>query len=78
MRKVTWAEIAEFEKDFTLKVLANPTYRYGQAFLNYFSWVDDSMRNDGDLGRRDFIQVWNSSDRLEVLDLVDWYIEDTK
>ena len=76
MKKVTWAEIAEFEKDFTLKVLANPTLRYGQAFLNYFSWVHDSMLHDGDLGHRDAIAVWGSSDRLEVLDLADWYIED--
>ena len=75
MRKVTWAEIAEFEKDFTIKVLANPTYRYGQAFLNYFSWVRDSMINDGDLGGAQAMNVWNSSSRGEVLDLVDWYIE---
>ena len=75
MKKVSWAEIAEFEKDFTIKVLATPTYRYGQAFLNYFSWVHDSMLHDGDLGHRDAIAVWGSSDRLEVLDLADWYIE---
>ena len=75
MRKVTWAEIEEFEKDFTLKVLANPTYRYGQAFLNYFSWVHDSLNNDGDLGLNCAIHVWQSSSREEVLDLVDWYIE---
>lgn len=76
MTKVTWAEIAEFEKDFTHKVLANPNYRYGQAFLNYFPWVYNSMNSDGDLGARDAMAVWNSSNRLEVLDLVDWYIED--
>ena len=76
MRKITWAEIAEFEKDYAFKVLANPTYRYGQAFLAYFTWVRDSMRNDGDLGYRDMVHVWTSSDRFEVLDLVDWYIED--
>ena len=78
MRKVTQAEVAEFEKDFTIKVLANPTYRYGQAFLNYFPWVHNSMVDDGDLGRRDNFAVWNSSNRLEVLDLVDWYIEDNE
>ena len=78
MKKVTWAEIAEFEKDFTLKVLANPTYRYGQAFLNYFDWVHNNMLNDGDLGHSNAIAVWQSSNRLEVLDLVDWYIEDNE
>ena len=78
MRKVTWAEIEEFEKDFTIKVLANPTYRYGQAFLNYFSWVHNNMLNDGDLGHSNAIAVWQSSNRLEVLDLVDWYIEDNE
>ena len=78
MRKVTWAEIAEFEKDFTHKVLANPDYRYGQAFLNYFPWVQQNMFNDGDLGYRDMMTAWQSSNRLEVLDLLDWYIEDTE
>ena len=76
MKKITWAEIAEFEKDFTLKVLANPTYRYGQAFLNYFPWVSKSMDEDGDLDAAQGLQIWNCSNRLEVLDLVDWYIED--
>ena len=76
MKKVTWAEIEEFEKDFTHKVLANPDLRYGQAFINYFSWVHDNMLNDGDLGHAQAIHVWNSSSRSEVLDLVDWYIED--
>ena len=75
MRKVTWAEIAEFEKDFTHKVLANPDYRYGQAFLNYFPWVDKSMQTDGDLGQAQAIHVWESKSRKEVLDLVEWYIE---
>ena len=78
MRRVTWAEIEEFEKDFTHKVLANPDYRYGQAFLKYFLWVYNSMNNDGDLGRRDLMQVWHSASRAEVLDLVDWYIEDNE
>ena len=76
MRKITWAEIAEFEKDLLFKQIANPDYRYGQAFLNYFSWVSTAMNSDGDLGASQGLQVWNSSNRLEVLDLVDWYIED--
>ena len=75
MKKVSWAEIAEFEKDFTIKVLANPTYRYGQAFLNYFPWVEQSMQSDGDLGGAQAVHVWESKRRSEVLDLVDWYIE---
>ena len=75
MRKVTWAEIAEFEKDFTHKVLANPDYRYGQAFLNYFPWVDKSMQADGDLGFAQSVHVWDSKSREEVLDLVDFYLE---
>ena len=76
MKKITWAEIAEFEKDYTIKVLSNPTYRYGQAFLNYFRWVHESMNYDGDLGANQALQVWQCNNRLETLDLVDWYIED--
>lgn len=75
MRKITWAEIEAFEKDLLFKQIANPHYRYGQAFLNYFTWVHKLMEEDGDLGWNCASNVWNSKNRLEVLDLVDWYIE---
>lgn len=78
MRKVTQVEIAEFERDLLFKQIANPHYRYGQAFLNYFSWVFTSMDEDGDLGHQQASRVWECNDRGRVLAMVDFYIEDTK
>lgn len=78
MRKITKAEIEGFERDLLFKQIATPTYRYGQAFLNYFPWVEKSMKLDGGFAQWQANKIWNSKDRLEVLDLVDFYIEDTE
>ena len=72
---ITKRQLEEFEKDFTLKVLANPKYRYGQAFLNYFPWVYRNMENDGDFGNRDIFEIYECSDRNRVLEIADFYIE---
>jgi hypothetical protein len=34
---LTKEDFSKFEEYFTFQVIKNPTYRYGQAFLNYFS-----------------------------------------
>ena len=75
---VSKEEYQGFLKHYEWQLIKSPDYRLGQAFLNYFPWVRDSMGTDGDLGHRDLFQVWQSSNRLEVLDLVDWYIEDNE
>lgn len=33
---ITQQEYEKFQADYTFNVIKNPTYRYGQAFLNYF------------------------------------------
>ena len=33
---ITKKDFEEFEKDYLFQVIKNPTYRYGQAFINYF------------------------------------------
>ena len=76
MKKVTWAEIADFEKDLLFKLIDNPNYRYGQAFLNYFPWVHASLDEDGDLGASRSLHIWQCNKRKEVLDMLDWYLED--
>jgi hypothetical protein len=35
----------EFEKFYTMEVLRNPWYRYGQAFMNYFPDIEMSFNN---------------------------------
>ena len=75
MRKVTWAEIAEFEKDYAFKVLAHPDYRYGQAFLNYFPEVSRTMTNDGDLGAMDEQRLFYTTDKIEAQAMIDRWRE---
>ena len=72
--KITMQEFEAFEKQFLFDVLANPTYRIGQAFYNSFPKIAVSMEQDGDLGFAQASHLWNSTDRKEVLELIDWYI----
>ena len=73
--KITMAEFEEFEKEFLFLVIAHPTYRLGQAFLNKFPKIQTSMIEDGDLGTKQEYRIWSSNNREEVLKLLDWYIE---
>ena len=68
-------EFEEFEKEFLFEVIANPTYRLGQAFLNKFPEIDSNMEEDGDLGRQQSNMIWNSNDRWRVIQLLNGYIE---
>ena len=36
---ITKKDFEEFEKDYLFQVIKNPTYRYGQAFINYFGEI---------------------------------------
>ena len=67
-------QFEEFEKQFVFEVLANPDYRIGQAFLNTFPSISRSMEEDGDLGYAQANRLWNTKDRNEVLEIIDWYI----
>lgn len=73
MRQITQLELAEFEKDLLFKQIANPDYRYGQAFLNYFKWVEVSLVADGDLGCIQANKIWNCSNRESVLNMCNSY-----
>ena len=72
--KITMREFEEFEKQFLFDVLANPDYRIGQAFYNTFPKIAVSMEQDGDLGFAQASHLWNSTNRVEVLKLIDWYL----
>lgn len=48
---ITKEDFQKFENHFTMEVLKNPTYRYGQAFLNYFHpWAEGYLRENSNLG----------------------------
>jgi hypothetical protein len=40
---ITKEQFKEFEQYWLVEVIRNPDYRYGQAFLNYFSNIDTVM-----------------------------------
>ena len=67
-------EFEEFEKQFVFDVLANPYYRLGQAFYNSFPEIAVRMEEDGDIGYGQANRLWNTKNRNEVLELIDWYI----
>jgi len=73
--KITMQEFEAFEKQFVFDVLGNPDYRLGQAFYNTFPEIAVSMEEDGDLGYAQANRLWNTKDRNEVLEILDWYIE---
>ena len=72
--KISMQEFEEFEKKFVFEVLGNPDYRIGQAFYNTFPEIALSMEEDGDIGYSEASRLWNTKDRNEVLELIDWYI----
>lgn len=73
--KITMKQFEEFEQQFVFEVLANPDYRLGQAFTNTFPEIAKSMHQDGDLGYRQQMWLWEARSRERVLELIDWYIE---
>ena len=72
--RITMQEFEEFEKQFIFDILRVPDYRLGQAFYNTFPEIAVSMEEDGDLGYAQANRLWNTKDRTEVLEILDWYI----
>ena len=72
--KITMKQFEEFEKQYMFEVLKNPDYRIGQAFYNTFPEIALSMEDDGDIGYSEASRLWNTKERNEVLELIDWYL----
>jgi hypothetical protein len=75
MGMISKKEYEEFLKDYTVEVLRNPDYRFGQAFLNYFPAVDRNMNNDGDLGAAAAVKLYYTTDNAEAREIIDFYIK---
>jgi hypothetical protein len=67
---ITRQEFEEFEKHWLMQVLKTPTYRYGQAFMNYFHNIDTLM-----LSYDSTYNLWEDTDiqraRQKCLEYVD-------
>ena len=68
-------EFEEFEKRYLFEVLKNPDYRLGQAFINNYRDISNSIINDKDDGVFINNRLWLLKSRDEVLRIIDWYIE---
>jgi len=54
-------DFQKFENYFTMQVIKEPTYRYGQAFLNYFHpYAEAYLRETSNLGTP--AGVWHTPD----------------
>ena len=73
--KITMKQFEEFEKRYMFKVLKNPDYRLGQAFINDYRDISHSIMGNGETGVFENNRLWLSRGREEVLKLIDWYIE---
>lgn len=47
---ITQQEYEEFQAHFTWMLIKVPTYRFGQAFLNYFPEAEDYLIRNSHLG----------------------------
>ena len=55
--RITKEQYEEFLKHLVWTRLQAPDYRFGQAFLNYFPEISKIMREDGDLGKPNSVQL---------------------
>jgi hypothetical protein len=67
-------EFEAFEKRYVFEVLKNPDYRLGQAFINDYRDISNSMIGDKD-GIFENNRLWLSRDREEVLKIIERYVE---
>jgi len=65
----------EFQEHYAWQLLKSPDYRLGQAFLNYFNEVDKIMQEDGDLGRRDSVQLYYETDNAMAQRLINQWLD---
>lgn len=66
-------EFEKFQKQYMLEVIRDPTYRYGQAFMNYFFNSNKILLNHDDLELWN-TSLWNTSSREKAEFLINKYI----
>ncbi len=73
---VTQKQFNEFEQYWIVEVIRNPTYRYGQAFLNYFTHLVMSVNIEE--GKPDStFEMWQEIDPVKAKNLcLQWVINE--
>ena len=59
--KLSKKQFDEFVKHYNWKYLQDPSYRVGQAFLNYFPAYERHLLEDGDHGHMEATKLWNNA-----------------
>lgn len=61
MGLITRQEFEEFEREYVLLVIKNPSYRYGQHFMNTFRDIQMDINEDYNNGVITY-DLWNERD----------------
>ena len=68
-------EFEEFEKRYFFEVLKNPDYRLGQAFINDYRDISNSILMGDEEGIGKINRLWETRSRDLVLKIIERYIE---
>jgi len=79
---ITQEEYKKFQEYYTFNVLKCNTYRYGQAFLNYFDDATEYFRSISNLGKPPDVHVpdlsyilWNETSYDKAKNLIEEMVE---
>lgn len=73
--KISKEQYKEFLEHYAWQLLKSPDYRLGQAFINYFSEVDKIMNEDGDMGKRDSVELYYETDNTRAQTIINRWLD---
>jgi hypothetical protein len=68
--KITTDDWEQFKKHYMFEFLRNADYRFGQAFLNYFSDLSKYLIADGERGESIEQRLWNAKTQPEAMSII--------
>lgn len=74
--KLTKKQFDDFVKHYNWYYVQDPTYRVGQAFLNYFPAYERKLLEDGNYKQMDVAELWNDTDAERCWQQIRSYIEE--
>lgn len=72
---ITAEEWAEFEKHYVWQKLQTPSYRFGQAFINYFPGAGAEIANGSDEGTIAELRLYYEEDESRARAIVETYLK---
>lgn len=68
--KITQEDWDQFKKHYMFEFIRNPDYRFGQAFLNYFSELGKHLLECGDHGENIENRLWNAKTQNDAMIII--------